>query len=223
MKTLGIIFLAGAIFFGGHAHAFLGLGTGTAQIAQLGKILEENIRRYKQLKKIIGQNDGDREYLRILNEGINNAEGLLRSLPLENGEEMEGIKKIQNIYGEIPRSEEYDLRLLHDKTVSEGFELARQSDRYTKRQERNADRVFEQARKASPKGAQRMSAQTGAQILHSLNRLIKLNSRMLKLQGQQLAYNNKRGKDSAVHFNRINGDVGRGFQGMNLNIFRGVK
>ena len=213
MKT---IFLITILLFGGNAQAFLDLGAGPAQVVQLGKILEENIRRYKQLKQIIEQNDGNREYLRILNEGINNAEGLLQSLPLDNDKEMEGIRKIRKVYGDIPRSEEYNLRLLHDKTASEGFKLASEADRYTKRQEKNADRVFEQARRASPQGAQRMSAQTGAQILHSLSQLIKINSRMLKLQGQQLAYQNKKGKDSAVHFDKITGDIKKAIKAINL-------
>ena len=208
--------------FCGNANAILDGGAGYAQIPYLWDILQSNIRQYKELKKILEKEEESQHLIRILNKGIDNAEGLLRSMPVDEKGEKE-IGRVRGLYGDIPRGEEYGLRFSHDKSATEGFELAEKSKKYAKRQEKNADKVFEQARNASPKGAQRMSAQTDAQILHSLNRLIRINSQILTIQGQMLAYQNKAGKDTARHFTKINEDIKNSFKGHTIGALRRMK
>ena len=57
-----------------------------------------------------------------------------------------------------------------------------------------------------------MSAQMNAQILHSLNQLIRINSQMLKLQSEQLAVSTKRDKDSVKILNRLAQDMEKSFK-----------
>ena len=153
MKTTIKILPALALFFilHGNARAVLDGGAGYAQIAYLWQILQQNIERYEQLKKVLDKKEESQHLIRILNEGIDNAKGLLRAMsPDDKG--AEEIGKVRGLYGEIPRSEEYGLRFFHDKSVAEGFELAETSKKYADKQEKNADQVFLQARNASPKG-----------------------------------------------------------------------
>ena len=66
-----IIFL---ILLTGNAYA-----VGGVEIPYLIKILSENIKRYEQLKTVIEQGKDAEQLLRVLNEGIDNASGLLSS------------------------------------------------------------------------------------------------------------------------------------------------
>ena len=205
-RAFKILWVAVLLGIPGKSAAIFDGGAGYAQIPYLWEILQENVKRYKQLKSVLKETEESRELIRILNEGIDNAEGLLRMMPPdETG--AGGLGKIREFYGEIPKGEEYRLRRSHDRAASDGLGLADESKEYAKRQESNADKIFSQARSASPKGAQRMTAQTGAQILHSLGRLIRINAQMLKIQGQMSAYQNKRGKDSARHFDKMGEDI----------------
>ena len=206
--------IAFLILFTGSVYAI-----GGVEIPYLIEILSENVKRYEQLKQVIKRGENSEQLLRLLNEGINNASGLLQSLPIEDDGVLQGLgkfkdsmDKVRSIYGSIPKGEESKLFTLHDETTSEGFKMANLSKGYAKIQEQNAERVFKQAINASPKGAQRMTAQMSAQILHALNQLIRINSQVLKLQSERLASETKGAKDSARHFNRLSGDIEQTFK-----------
>jgi hypothetical protein len=113
--------------------------------------------------------------------------------------------------------------VIHDQTVAESLKMANEFKEYSTQQERNSEVIAVQARLASPKGAARMQAATSAEILRSLSQLLRLNTQLLKLQSEQLAMNNKKSKEGVANFQRVNGDLGRGFNNfkpdMNLTRF----
>jgi hypothetical protein len=191
-------------------------GAGWANYAYLIKIYAENVKRFYQLKQMIDQADRHDKYIRVLNEGINNATGLMNALPVKDENILAqlrdfetALRKVEEIYGLIPKSSDSEIHQLHDSTIAESFKLSNTVKEYASRQEMNATNIFIQSSSASPKGAERMNAQASAQILHSLNQLIKLNGQMLKLQSESFAFTNKEGKDSAEGFNKTRGDLER--------------
>ena len=196
------------LFFG-NAHSITGL-----EIPYLIEILSENIKRYEQLRQVVKQGEDSQELLRVLNEGIDNATGLMQSLPIKDQKILQRLRRLQSardkikrIYGTIPKGSDEALFRLHDESVSRAFEMVDISSGYAKIQEQNAHKVFRQAKRASPKGAQRMTAQMSAQILHALNQLIRINAQILQLQSEQLALNTKEGKDMGRNFNKIKEDM----------------
>ena len=206
MRFLFILIMTKAYSFGGDF----------AQIPYLIEILSENVKRYEQLRQVVKQGEDSQELLRVLNEGIDNATGLLQSLPIQDQKILQRLRRFQNardeikrIYGAIPKGSDEELFRLHDKSVSRAFEMVDISSGYAKIQEQNAQKVFRQAKRASPKGAQRMTAQMSAQILHALNQLIRINAQILQLQSEQLALNTKEGKDMGRNFNRIKEDMNK--------------
>lgn len=199
-----------------NAHSFIG---GAAQIPYLIRLVTENIKRYQQLRMMINQAKNRDNYMRLINEGINNAVGVILNLPIKDEgilAELEHFKDameaIEELYGVIPNSKESKMFLLHDRTVAESIKLINASKKYAKVQEQNASQVYSQAVRASPKGAQRMVVVTNSQILHTLSQLVRINGQMLKLQSEKFASKNKEGKDSVGHFNKINYDIGQGLK-----------
>ena len=66
------------------SHAFFGDGgAGWAQLPYLIKILEENIRRYQQLRSVIKDARQHRRWLKDIHQGLENASALLESLPVK--------------------------------------------------------------------------------------------------------------------------------------------
>ncbi len=183
-------------------------------VAVLTQILAENIRRYYQLQTIISQAREQKDFLRLLNSGIDNLSGLMAVFPIRDQKILEDLrtfqeatKKIQSLYGPVPMSAEFAIQTLHDQTVAESIKLTNDSKNYAEQQEVNAVRIISESQRASPKGAARMNAQTSAEILHTLNQLLKINGQMLKLQSEGLAQKNKESKDSVRHFQRVRADV----------------
>lgn len=164
------------------------------------------------------------QYLHLINAGIENSIGLLNALPIKDERilaELQNFKKavdtVADVYGRVPRSKEQTLQLLHDQTVAESFRMANSFKEYSDQQEQNSVKIAIQSRQASPKGAARMQAETSAQILGSLAQLIRLNTQMLKLQSEQLALNNKTGKDQVAGYQRIDQSLSNGFQNFKLD------
>ncbi len=193
-------------------------GSGWAQVTYLIKILEENYRRFYQLKQIIDLSRNQNDFLRQLNAGLDNSIGILDSMPIKDERVLaelrnfrQSVAKVTSLYGAIPQSPEQALQLLHDQSVAESLKMANEFKDYSEVQERNSRIIASQARQASPKGAVRMQAETSAEILQSLSQLIRLNTQMLKLQSEQLALNNKSSKEGVANFQRVNRDLGTGF------------
>ena len=222
-KTLCVLVMLLAGIFSSSV-AFAVFGGDYAQIPHLLRLISENVKRYKQLEKMIDQSENREEYLRLINRGLDNVRGIISTLPVKDGKLLEELKdlkevtrKLEKIYGAIPEGGETEMLRLHDKSVAESISLINDSKRYAKRQERNSDNILRQAAVASPKGAQRMAAAGNSQILHALSQLIRINGQILKLQSEILASENKRGKDSLEHFNRFNEGMKKSFSGLGRN------
>ncbi len=188
-------------------------GAGWANYAYLIKIYQENLKRFIQLRDMLQQAKSHDQYIRALNEGLNNAMGVASVLPLKDDQILaqlrqfqDALRKVEEIYGIVPKGSDSELHKLHDMTIAESLKLANVLQDYSLQQEQNATAVFYQSSQASPKGAERMNAQMSAQILHSINQLIKVNGQMLKMQSESLAFANKQDKDSTAGFNKTTND-----------------
>ena len=216
---------------GNKANAIIGdAGAGWAQVPYLYKLLMENYKRHQQLKELIQSTEDNREYLELVNRGLDNSIGLLESLPIKDENILQDLKSfkdsyktITDLYGVIPPGSDRKIHKLHDKSVAESIRMVGDVHKYAEKQERNALLLEQQGRMASPKGAARMAVNTNAKILHTLNQLLKVNSQMLKLQGENLAMMNKEKKDDAGHFHKINSDMKKSLkyfsQGLSLPRF----
>lgn len=197
------------------SHAFIiSDGSGWATYAYIVKILDEAYKRYAQLQAIIGQGQAHIDYLRWINAGMDDISGLIDTLPIEDEKILsdlktfrDAIKKIEQLYGAVPKSDESPLHGLHDETIAESLRVTNSLKEYAEKQELNANKGFEISGHMSPRGAARLTASLNAQILHVLTQILRVNGQMLKIQGESFALANKGSKDSVAHFNHINSSV----------------
>ncbi|MBF0361157.1 MAG: ATP-binding protein [Oligoflexia bacterium] len=207
---------------------FIGIGTLTfnpssawalfdsaVQIPYLAQILAENIKQYKELKKILQQGKYNEEYLAALNRGMDNAYGLLQTFPIKDERILREIRDFQSAYQNVKtlygnsKSGIADDKMfeLHDKTVAESIRMASNLPDYANIQEENSQKLWVQSEQASPKGAARMSVQINSQILHTLTQLLRVNGQLLKLQSEMMGMQNKQGKESSEHYDKLKSDI----------------
>ncbi|MBF0299773.1 MAG: hypothetical protein HQK51_13695 [Oligoflexia bacterium] len=156
-----------------------------------------------------------------LNRGLDNAYGLLKTMPIKDEKVLQEIRNFENayrniksIYGDM-KSNSTDNKMfeLHDKTVAESITMASNLSQYAVTQEENSKKLLLQSESASPKGAARMNVQINSQILHTLTQLLKINGQLLKLQSEMMGVKSKEGKEAAEHYDKIKIDM----KGGNLN------
>lgn len=199
-------------------YAFIDV-SGPAQLVQLMKILMEARARYQQLNTMINGAKKHSEYIKALNKGIENTEGLLRGLPVKDegvlaglGNFRSALNAISNIYGKIPESPEKAMHTLHDETVAESLKMVDDIKKYAKTQEENSNIIRIQSRSASPKGAARISAESNALLLESISQLIRLETQNLKLQSEILARTNKKDKSIVRNYQQVNKGLDKAFK-----------
>ncbi len=201
------------------SHALFDGGAGWANAAYLAKILAENLKRYIQLKSMIEQARNSDNFLRTVHGGLENISGLLEGLPIEDQGVLKdlrdfnrSLKRVSDLYGQIPKSPEEALHRLHDQTVAESLKMVNAFKDFSEAQESNSTSLRIQSQSASPKGAARSTAVSNALILKSVNQLIRLQSQSLKLQSEQLAMRNRHDKSTVAAYNRVDQGLGKAFK-----------
>jgi hypothetical protein len=156
---------------------------------------------------------------RSLHSGLQNISGLLESLPIEDQGVLRdlrdfnrSVKRVSELYGQIPKSPEEALHKLHDQTVAESLKMVNSFKDFSKAQESNSDSIRIQSESASPKGAARAAAVSNALILKSVNQLIRLQSQSLKMQSEELALKNRFDKHSVASYQRVDQGIGNAFK-----------
>ncbi|MCI5072649.1 hypothetical protein MRY82_06905 [bacterium] len=211
MRTLKLGGFILIICISTNAYAIFG---SAAAIPHLIKIVVESKKRYNQLRSVLREGRAQRHILEQVNSGLDRLNHIQNTLPVEDEAVLKELQSmgialstIKKLYGEIPDSAESAIQELHDKSIAESLKMNVNISKYAKEQEDNAIKITESANALSPKGALRANAQTNAQILHTLNQLLKVNGQMLKLQSEKLALDNKYNKDSVNHFNTVGDDL----------------
>lgn len=186
---------------------------------QLLMIVSEAQKRYSQLKGMMNDAKNHQTLIKKVNQGILNSTGLLESFGVEDDGILKDLKSlnqaistIDEIYGKIPKSKEALMHVLHDQTVAESLRMINSFKEYSKQQEENSIMIRTQARDASPKGAQRMTAESNALILQGISQLIRLQNQSLKMQSEQFAMRNKQEKESVATYQRINSQLDSAFK-----------
>lgn len=210
----------------------LGFFGGAASIPYLTKLLAQSVQQHEALKLILEKTKSHQELVKSLNKGIDDAYGMISTLPIQDErllQELKNIKKatkkVEDIYGAIPSGPDKTMQLLHDNTIAESFKMSGAVNDYAKKQEGNSKIITNLSKDASPNGARKMNVRVNAEMLHTLNQILKINAQILKMQSENFALINKDSKESSAHNNKANHDLFssfRNFQGdFNVPSFQG--
>lgn len=212
-KLLSLILIFQMTIYQPQAKAMFGADAAIMMPTLLQQLLQM-IKTYMELKQIYDKAKETYSLLKKVNEGIDGVIKVMELIPLDNDNVLgelkqfrQAVQEIERIYGAIPKSMAERMHLIHDESIAESIKLANLSKDYASKQESNAAKALDQSGSASPKGAARLSVQVQAEILHTMNQILRTNAQMLKIQSEQLGIENKNDKDQTSHFNKVNSDL----------------
>lgn len=174
----------------------------------LAQILATAVQQLTQLQSILGNGRDTLSLLQDINRGLRDALGLIRTSnqtlkpgalsDLDNLDQV--LLKIEELYGRIPNTPEGKMQLLTDRSVAEAINLHNEAFKYADRIDPEAERIKDYAQVVNPTGAAKVTVQSLGIMIHILNQILRTNAAMLKLQSEQLALQNRRGKLDSEQF-----------------------
>ncbi len=177
-------------------------------VAVLLKILAQSIQQLYELRQIVGTGKDTLSLMREINQGIRNG---LRVIQIFNPKFNPGIygsletadqvqRAIEDLYGVIPQTSEYRLQEAQDRSVSESISMNGTLFQYADSVDVETKRIISHAQNVSPQGAGKLTAESIAVLIGVTTQVLRTNSMMLKMMGQNMALANRKEKLQAAQF-----------------------
>lgn len=177
-------------------------------VAVLLKILAQSIQQLYELRQIVGTGKDTLSLMREINQGIRNG---LRIIQIFNPKFNPGIygsletadqvqRAIEELYGVIPQTSEYRLQEAQDRAVSESIVMNGTLFQYADSVDVETKRIIAHAQDVSPQGAGKLTAESIAILIGVTTQVLRTNSMMLKMMGQNMALTNRKEKLQATQF-----------------------
>jgi len=177
-------------------------------LAVLVQIYANAIQQLLQLKEILTTGRDSLELMRDVNRGIRDGLAIIRMVNpkfnpgifgnLDTADRVMGA--IQDLYGRIPQSTEYRLQQAQDQAVSESIAMNGTLFQFADRADEESRRIIDHASTVNPQGAAKLTAQSIAVLIGVTTQVLRTNSMMLKMMGQGMASENRKGKLQSEQF-----------------------
>lgn len=194
-------------------------------LVYLAQILQTAIQQLTQLQNILGNGRDTLNLLRDINQGLRNALNVMRTAnqtlkpgvlsDLDNLDFV--LSKVEELYGRIPNTPEGKMQLMTDRSVAEAINLHNEAFKYADRLDPEAERIKDYAHVVNPAGAAKVTVQSMGVMIHVLNQILRTNAAILKLQSEQLALQNRRGKLDSEQFRMQYEGVSNAFGNLKSN------
>lgn len=177
-------------------------------VVVLVQILAQAIQQLYQLKQLFGTAQDSLGLMKDINRGIRDGLAVIRIINpkfnpglyggLETAEQIQ--KAIEDLYGAIPQTSEYRLQEAQDKSVSESISMNGTLFQYADSVDDETKRIMAHAQSVSPQGAAKLTAESIAILIGVTTQVLRTNSMMLKMMGQNMALSNRKEKLQASQF-----------------------
>lgn len=177
-------------------------------VVVLTQILIQAIQQLYQLKQIFATGQDTLSLMREINHGIRSGLQIIRIInPKFNPgiygklEDIESVlRAIETLYGVIPRTSEYRLQEAQDLAVAESISMNGRLFNYADQVDQEAKRIIHHAQIVSPQGAAKLTAESLAVLIGVTAQVLRTNSMMLKMMGQNMALSNRKEKLESSQF-----------------------
>lgn len=186
----------------------------------LTQILANAVQQLIQLKEVVTTGSDTLSLMRDINRGIRDGLNVIRMInpkfnpglfgDLDTAERV--LSVISDLYGKIPQGSEAKLIQAQDQSVAESIAMNGTLYRFADQADQESQRIIDHAGAVSPQGAAKLTAQSIAVLIGVTTQVLRTNSMMLKLMGQNMAVNNRQGKLQAEQFQRQYQGLGQGFK-----------
>jgi len=174
-----------------------------ADLLFLGALVSNALEQLAQLKDILGAGQDSLDFVRNLNEGINDSLNLLRTLNRVTTPGIYGnwrsatdaLMGINQLYGAAVDSPDAKVQNDTDQSVAEAIALNNSVYDYTSDIDQVGENIKSYSHSVSPGGAQKLTAQGIGVMLNVMNESLRTQATHLKLEAQSVAVENKKDKE----------------------------
>ncbi len=177
-------------------------------VAVLLKILAQSIQQLYELRQILSTGKDTLTLMRDINRGIKDGLRIIQIFnpkfnpglygSLETAEQVQ--RAIEDLYGVIPQTSEYRLQEAQDRSVSESIAMNGTLFQYADSVDEETRRIINHSQSTNPQGAAKLTNQSLAVLIGVTTQVLRTNSMMLKMMGQNMALSNRKEKLQAQQF-----------------------
>jgi hypothetical protein len=188
----------------------------------LTQILANAVKQLIQLQQLLSTGSDTLSLLRDINRGIRDGLAVIETINpkfnpglygnLETADRVLAV--INDLYGKVPQTSEYRLQQAQDQSVSESIAMNGTQFRFADQADEQSRRIIDHARDVNPQGAAKLTAQSIAVLIGVTTQVLRTNSMMLKMMGENMALNNRKGKLQSEQFKNQYDGLSSGFRSM---------
>lgn len=177
-------------------------------VAVLVQILAQTIKQLYELQRIVSTGQDTLSLMRDINRGIRDGLAVIRIInpkfnpglygALETADQVQRV--IEDLYGTIPQTSEYRLQEAQDKSVAESISMNGTLFQYADSVDEETKRIIAHSKQTSPQGSAKLTNQSLAVLIGVTTQVLRTNSMMLKMMGQNMALSNRKEKLQATQF-----------------------
>ena len=177
-------------------------------VVVLLKILAQSIQQLYELRQIVGTGKDSLTLMKDINRGIREGLAIIRIInpkfnpglygSLETADQVQ--RAIEDLYGVIPQTSEYRLQEAQDRSVAESIAMNGTLFQYADSVDLEAKRIIGHAQNVNPQGAAKLTAESLAVLIGVTTQVLRTNSMMLKMMGQNMALSNRKEKLQSSQF-----------------------
>ena len=191
-------------------------------VAVLVQILANALQQLAQLRQILSTGSDTLDLLRDINRGIRDGLAAIQMInpkfnpglygSLDTADQV--MRAINDLYGAIPQTSESRLQQAQDQSVSESIAMNGTLFQFADQADEESKRIIAHARDVNPQGAAKLTAQSIAVLIGVTSQVLRTNSMMLKMMGQNMAIENRKGKLQSEQFKTQYEGLSSGFNGV---------
>jgi hypothetical protein len=179
-----------------------------ADVAVLTQILINAIQQLLQLQQILSNGSDTLSLMREINQGIRDGLGIIQIVNPRFNPGIYGgldsvdqiVRAIQDLYGQIPQTADTRLQEAQDRSASESIAMNGTLFRFADQADDESKRIIAHAGVVNPQGAAKLTAESIAVLIGVTTQVLRSNSMMLKLMGQNMALQNRKEKLQSAQF-----------------------
>lgn len=188
-------------------------------VVVLTQILAQAIQTVITLKSMLENGKDTLDLMRDINAGVRSGLDLIRIINPNFNPGVYGdlkdvdavLRALQSVYGAIPQGMDEDLMKSQDQSVAEVIAMNRNLYDYADQVDREREKILFHAQLVSPQGAGKLQNQALGVLIGVMTQLLRTQSQMLKIMGQNMAYDNRKEKLSTQNFQENYQGLSRGF------------
>lgn len=191
-------------------------------VVVLVQILAQAIEQVTRLQSIIQNGKDTLNLARDINAGVRSGLDLIRIINPRFNPGLYGdlkdpqnvLRAIRDIYGQTSKTADKELLDSHDQSVAEVISMNRNLYDYADQVDQERERILIHSEVVSPQGAAKLQSQSLAVLIGVLTQLLRTQSQMLKIMGQNMALENRKEKMASNQFIENYEGLSKGFKSL---------